>query len=368
MNQQQTESKGTKEKKSFIAFFKNNLQRLIIVLVSIVYITQGLFGIAKKDTTIWDILGSIGLSVAVGVIISSSLVSMGLKDGRNSELFQGSMKAYGNAKKEATPHFDKLSQWCDYRNKLDLESARRNIIQGASLSWKAYKLGYYDEEKNLEKLEEEQLKALKEAKYCKIERLTYSDLLSDFPKSKRKNGSRYGTTEVEYQVKSDFSDLIVKIFLGIVCGLYGLVPLITEDNKAAIIAGVLWNCLQIILWLSFGITKYVKAKSFMEDEYRQSHIIQKTEYLNEFVVTIQNNPDIIKSVDEELELDEYIQKYLENKNATSPASQNPNNSSITNSASLTEEELKKLQPKLLMTEKVEETDNNGENEQKTILD
>ena len=77
--------KDTKEKRKFGDVLKENLQKITIILVSIIYIVQGLFTIAKKDTSIWDILGSIAFSIVVGVVISSSMNSMGLKDGRKSQ-------------------------------------------------------------------------------------------------------------------------------------------------------------------------------------------------------------------------------------------------------------------------------------------
>lgn len=300
-------------KKSFLNLIRENLQKIVIILISILYITQGMFELRKKDTTIIDIIGSISISIVVGTIISGNFLSMGLKAGRKSELFQGSMKAYGEAKANATPFFDKLSSWCEYKNDVDLENKKKNIIRECGLNWKAFKLGYYQKQDNYNKLTEKQKKALEDVKNCKISRLTYEDLLSDFPRSKKFSSKRFGENEYEYQFKKNTSDIYSKIIIGVVFGLYGLSPLFTKENTAEVIAGMLWNAGQIILWISFGIIKYVNALSFMEDTYRQSHIIQKTEYLNEFVITMKNNPDVITNYDIDNELDEYIKKYLDEK-------------------------------------------------------
>jgi len=306
-----------KNKKKLTDLIKENLQKIIIIIVSIIYIFQGIFALRTKDTTIWDILGNIGMSIVVGVIISSSLNSMGLRAGRYGDIFMGSMEAYGLAKNKATPYFDKLSSWCDYKNAQELEAKKKEIIQNAGLNWKAYKFGYYDDKKNLEKLEERQIKALKDVKFCKIYRLVSYELLSDLPQQKSLSifgktiiPKRFGEDEASYKTRNAISNLFSRIFMSIICGAYTLMPLINADNKAEIIAGMLWNAMQILMWLTFGIMKYMNAKSFMEDEYRQTHIIQKTELLNEFIITMEKNPSVIVDYDEDAEIDQYIVEYI----------------------------------------------------------
>ena len=310
--------KEPKDKKKITDSIKDNLQKITIAIVSLLYILQGLFTIAKKDTSIWDILGSIGLSIMVGVIISSSMNSMGLKDGRLGDIFTASMKAYGKAKENATPYFDKLNSWCDYKNFQELDFTKKDIIQSAGLNWKAYKYGYYDEHRD--RLDERQIKALEQAKYCKIERLTARDLQSDFPQTRRtlfgfKKLGRFGESEKDYKSKNLISDFLTRVFMSVICGLYTLKPLWDGTNKQEVIAGIIWNMLQIMMWIALGTIKYVNAKQFIEVDYRQSHIIQKTEYLNEFTVTMQNNPGVIENFDETIEIDKYIQEYIREKEA-----------------------------------------------------
>ena len=292
-----------KEKRSIGDLIKENLQKIIIVVVSIAYIIQGLFTLKTKDTTVLDILGSIALSVVVGVIISTSLNSMGIKDGRNSSTFENSMKTYGATKEKATEYFDKLQAWCDYKNSIELEANRKEVIQNAGLKWKLYKIGYYDKH---EPIQQEQKIALEKVKHVKIEHLTPNRLLSDLPNAKLMK-KRFGEDEHTFKVRNFGIDLVSRIGIGVVCGLYGLAPLITVDNMAEKLANMMWNMMQILMWISLGLTKYASAKSFMENEYRQTHIIQKTELLNEFVVTCQKNPDLFQNYDE----DEEVQKYIE---------------------------------------------------------
>jgi hypothetical protein len=305
------EKELTKKRKKLSDILKENLQKIIIVLVSLLYISQGLFKLQRKEATLWDILGNIGLSIIIGIMISSNMRSMGLRDGRRSEIYMNSMKTYGQAKEEATPNFDSLPAWCEYKNNWELEIKKKEIIQGNGLNWKAYKLGYYEDHK--EKLTEKQLKALEDVKACKIARISSSELLSDLPKSKLKSTNRFGESERDYASRNNVIDFLTRSFIGICSGFYGLWPLMTGENATEIISGVIWNATQIIIWIAFGLMKYVDAKSFIEDEYRQTHIIQKTELLNEFIVTMKNSPNVIHEYDENLELDEYIDKYIQER-------------------------------------------------------
>lgn len=321
MTEKETTNNNNKKRRKLTEIFKENLQKIIIIAVSIIYIVQGIFALGTKDTTIWDILGNIGMSIVVGVVISSSLNSMGLRAGRYSDIFTDSLKAYGNAKEKATPHFDKLSSWCDYKNAQELEAKKKEIIQNAGLNWKAFKLGYYEKEEHLAKLEERQVKALRDAKFCKISRLVSYEILSDLPQGKNINvfgktitPKRFGEDEGGYKTRNAVTDLFTRIFMSIICGAYTLIPLINAENKAEIIAGMIWNAMQILIWLTFGLMKYSNAKSFMEDEYRQTHIIQKTELLNEFVITMEHNPNVINEYSEDAEIDQYIAEYIKNMN------------------------------------------------------
>lgn len=293
-----------KEKKSVGEVVRENLQKIVIVIVSLIYIVQGLFTLQTKNATILDILGSIAISVVVGVIISASLNSMGVKDGRKSNAFIQSIKTYGETKEKATEYFDKLQAWCDYKNTIELEAKRKEVIQNAGLKWKLYKVGYY--EKNTPK-QAEQVTAIDKAKHMKIEHLTPNQLLSDLPNSKLMK-KRFGEDEHGFQVRNFFSDLVSRIGVGVVCGMFGLAPLITEDNVQEKLANMLWNTMQISMWITIGLTKYASAKAFIENEYRQTHIIQKTELLNEFIVTCQKCPEVFEKFDEDAELNEFIKE------------------------------------------------------------
>lgn len=303
-----------KPRKKFVESFKENFSKIVIIAVSLVYIGQGVFKIQKKETSLIAIFGAIGLSIIVGLVISSNLKNMGLRDGRRSDLFLNSLKIYGETKEKATPYFDKLFYWCEYKNDQELLVRKKEIVQSAGLNWKAFKLGYYDV--HSEKLSDKQKESIEKAKTCTINRMTSQEILSDLPRmkwAKFGSNSRFGESEQEYKVKGLIFNTISRFFVGIVCGLYGLYPIFSKENLSVIVAGVVWNTIQILLWLAIGVMEYSNSKNFIEVEYRQTHIIQKTELLNEFIVTIQNNPKVIEEFDEDYEIELYIKEYIENQ-------------------------------------------------------
>lgn len=300
-----------KKKAKFGELFRENLQKIIIIALSGLYIAQGLFTVSKKDATILEILGSIALSLIVGIIISQNFLTMGLKDGRRSDLFTSSLDYYSKAKSKINKWLDSLSIWCEYKNKQELMLKKKDIITSAGLSWKGFKYGYYEE--HPEKLTDDQKKAIEKAKTAQIAKITYRELLSDLPASKFMKGKRFGQGEKDYTAKESFSDFAGRFAGAIIGGLYTLSPLINGDNWQEVIANVLWNATQIAMWICFGCLKYANAKTFIEDEYRQTHLIQKAEYLNEFAVCMENNPEVLKEFDDNTEIDRFINDYIKEK-------------------------------------------------------
>lgn len=283
---------------------KDKLHILIIIAISIVYISHGLFSFEQTEKTPLEIIGNIGWSLIIGMVITTMFSNQGLRDGRTTLLFINSLKAYAEAKLKATPFFDKLATWCSYKNTHDLEVKKKELVESAGMNYKAYIVGYYDE--HPEVLSEEQLKVLEDVETCKILRITQRELLSDMPRNKYSDKHRFGETVLEYNSKNLVVDFVTRLGMSVVCGLYTLKPAMEADW-----AGLVWNLLQIFMWLGLGIQKYTASKYFMEYEYRQSHLVQKTELFNEFVVTMQNNPQVIYTYD--VNIDEEVAKFIKEK-------------------------------------------------------
>lgn len=291
-------------KNKITSAIKDKLQVIVIVFLSLIYILHGLFSFEETEKTVLEVLGEIAWSVTIGLVITVMFTGQGLKDGRTTELFKSSLKAYAEAKDKATPYFDRLATWCSYKNTHDLEIKKKEMLESSGLNYRAYQTGYY--EAHPEKLNEDQVKVIEEVKKCTILRITQRELLSDMPRNQFSEKHRFGETVFEYKTKDTFVEIISRLGIAIVCGLYTLEPAASADW-----AGLVWNLLQIAVWLGLGLQKYSNSKYFMEYEYRQSHLVQKTELFNEFVVTMQNNPNVIYTYD--VNIDEEVDKFLAEK-------------------------------------------------------
>lgn len=289
-----------------IIWLQTHFQKILIILVSSLYIIQGAFKFTQTQASIVEVLGNAALSIVLGVTISNTLRNSGLQAGRRSIIFTLSMKAYGEAKVKATPYFDRLTQWCLFKNNNELREKRMDIIQRGGLHWKAFLHGYYDT--RLDTLNSEQLKVYYKAKHARIPKLIANELLSDLPVS-RCSRSKFGISEQTYKHSNVLFDVITKLTISIVGAYYVLEPILNKEG----IANIIWHTIQIGLWITLGMLKYCEAKDFMENEYRQTHIVQKTEYLNEFVVTMQNNPNVITEVEDNTGVTKDIEEFLREK-------------------------------------------------------
>jgi len=308
------------EKKKLSVVVRNNLEKIVIFLIATFYIWQGVFKITDRNETFISVLGNILLSVVIGIAISLNMTQMGIKDGRKSDKFIKSEELYGTTKELATPYFDKLYAWCEYKNDQELNTKKRDIIRNVGLSWKAYRLGYYKEHKDDLSLNENQLKAINEADSAKIEKIESRMLLSDLPTSHlsllfgKKEQKRFGKSESDFKKQTLATDLITRLAISFVLGYYTISPLINGSNWRDIMANMIWHTLHIVIWITFGTLKYSNAKLFMEDEYRQVHLIQKTELLNEFIITMKNNSKVVDEFDvNQDDIDNYLDKLIKEK-------------------------------------------------------
>lgn len=300
---------------NFIRVLKNKVYILAIVIVSAGYIFYGWFSLSKTGKSVIEIIGSCGMALIIGLSITTFLRKEGLKNARNSDLFKSSQEIYADVKEEITPYSDKLPMFCAYKTEQETNNLKREKIINVNLNYSRWLDGFYDNEIIYNKLEDYQKEALEEVKKIKIEPYKSSELLSDLPNQKYKNEKRFGIDTKEYERYKMVSSLLSKILIAIISGYYTLSPL--KDNN---IAQTLWNSIQIAIWLLFGSLDYNNAKDFILNEYRQTHIIQKTALLNEFKTIIQKDPtkldkyddyELLKKLKEKEKQEDGIQELLQ---------------------------------------------------------
>lgn len=288
-------------------WFMEHIDTFVFLGISILYIIQGLFKVLKTGETLINIIGSILISGAVGLTIYTTLRRMGIKRGRNSDVFIASNELYGETKDRTKPFRYKAPAFCRLKNEQMLNDAKKEFIEENGLNYKLWLDGVYETEENRIKLglEDYQIKVLEEINNIKIAPITTRELYSDLPKMSKKQQLLYGVwgkDDKAYSVMSGFTDAISMIFFAVLGGYYTLEPAINDKS----LANALWNAMQLAVWIGFGLMKYNQSYSFMVNEYRQTHIIQKTEILNEFI-------SIEESAPQRLDKYDYENQYIKEK-------------------------------------------------------
>ncbi|MGN1337334.1 MAG: hypothetical protein ACI4WW_02550 [Candidatus Coprovivens sp.] len=284
-----------KEKKNWFKIFKSRIYILSIVIVSIGYVFYGLFNVETTGKTIVEIIGSCIISLLIGLSITTFLRKEGFRSGRLSDIFQSSLLDYAESKEKAQNNFDKLNQFCAYKTEQEIIAIKREIIINANLKYDTFVKGGYNNKILYEKLEDYQKKALKHAQNVRVKPYQTKDLLSDLPNETKFNHKRFGYDENDYIRAKGISSFITKILLSIIGGYFTLAPLNTGN-----ISQCVWNAIQICIWLLFGTIDFMNAKEFILNDYRQTHIVQKSSLLKEFNTLMINNPHKLDNYDYEL--------------------------------------------------------------------
>lgn len=267
---------------------------IILVVISIAYTLKGVFSFEPNHKSIEATIGETILNIVVGFTIYACLRTKGIKAGRNDDCFIASLQLYGEAKSKIKENQFRLPAFCSLKSEQELIEAKREAIENVGLNYNLFLKGIYNKE-NFEVLEldQEQIDIINNIDKVKIERMRSEELLSDLPRTSKKDYGRYGKGVKEYNKETRALDLSNLMLYSVIFARFGLKPLLNSDN----LSNVLWSTLQLLLWLAFGIIKYVSAMSFMVNEYRQTHIIQKTEYLNEFISLLNSKPEDLDKFD-----------------------------------------------------------------------
>ena len=123
--------------------------------------------------------------------------------------------------------------------------------------------------------EKSKRKAYKRALRVRIKPLLSSNLTSDGVKAT--DPFDFGRSKKSYTTRRSASDVIIKLLMALIFGYFGVT--LSEPNVASII----WNSLQIILYISSGIIQMYSSYSWVVDDYRAS-IIKKIDYLQKFKI------------------------------------------------------------------------------------
>ena len=284
------------KKNSFTEAFYKNAGYVVVVLISIVYVASSLINISRSGKTVYEIIGAGVLSLIVGIMINGVFRSMGVRRGDEDERTIATNALHAKTVDEISPHIDKLDDFCERENKRVLKEIRTRILAREGMKYS----DYFDENGNaIENAqckmqndgawgeltngssktstptdEKTKRKAYFKALRVKVKPLVSSNLTSDGVKAS--DPFDFGKSKREYTAKRSASDAAIKVMMAIIFGYFG-VSLASEVNVASII----WNALQIVLYVTGGVIQMYSSYMWVVDDYRGS-VVKKIDYLQKF--------------------------------------------------------------------------------------
>ena len=282
------------KKSNFTEVFYKNAGYFTVVLISLVYVAGSLITISKTGKSIYEIIGTGVLSLIVGTMINGIFRSMGIRRGDEDERTIATIQLHAKSVDEITPYIDRLDTFCDMENKRVMREIRTRILAREGLKYS----DYFDSEGNAtsskntcengesDSLNKHKLKAYTKALKVKIKPLTASLLTADGVNTK--DPFDFGKSKKEFTTQKNASDVAIKLLMALIFGYFG-VSLTNDVNLASLI----WNSLQIVLYVASGVIQMYNSYMWVVDDYRGS-VIKKIDYLQKFKNYCQSYIDLGK--------------------------------------------------------------------------
>ena len=275
------------EKNSFLESLYKNAGYYCVWLISLIYIAGSLILISKTGKSIYEIIGTGFISMVVGSLINGSLRSVGVRRGEENEKMIEAQKNHAEVLCQVSPHLDKLEEFCDIENKNAIKKIRIKILAAAGLKYNdcfdengvCKELLLTQDRKNRRK-NRKIMRAYRKAVNLKIKELTVDALTFEWGNTD--NPFDFGKSKREFSKSKNATDIITRVIMAIIFGYFG-VTLVSEINFATII----WNALQIVMYITSGVVGMYSTYMWIVDDYRQG-ILKKIEYLNRFIASRSN--------------------------------------------------------------------------------
>ena len=268
------------KKSTFIEGLYKNEGYLVVFLISLVYIASSLIMISKTGKSIVEIVGTGFLSLIVGALISSAFRSIGIRRGEDDERTVSTNLLHARAVEEVIPYIDMLDDYCEEENARLIKRIRTRILARVGLKYDDCfdECGVVKELKTdtcaTKKQRRAQKSAVRKSINLKIKHLSASSLTSDG--AEYDNPYDFGRTKREFSKGKGVYDAVARIIMALIFGYFG-VTLVSEIN----IATIIWNTLQIIMYVTGGVIGMYSAYMFIVDDYRMS-VIKKIDQLQKF--------------------------------------------------------------------------------------
>jgi F0F1-type ATP synthase assembly protein I len=290
------------KKNTFSEIFYKNAGYLAVLMVSLAYIAGSFLLISTTGKSVYEIIAGGIISMIVGILINGVFRSLGLRRGEEDERTISTSNLYAQAIDSVVCHIDKLQDFCDEENVRALSTIRKKILARAGMKYsdcfdedgtvKSFDYELYSDteienaskrkRRKYLKVNSQRKRAYNKAVNVKIKLLSPATLTSD--DAKENDPFNFGKSKKEYSTQRNLSDMISRILMAIIFGYFG-VSFVSEVNPALLI----WNTMQIIMYITSGIIQMYSSFAYIVDEHRQS-VIKRIDYLQKFKIYAENAP------------------------------------------------------------------------------
>jgi hypothetical protein len=246
-------------------------QKLPLIVLSI-----GCFAFVFKDVVNWklnsDNIHTLIISMIITYFFTMYVViimgKMGIKAGKNNQIFLATLDYYTKAKKEIEPYRQYLGKFCKMKTQEEQLIMQKHILDEENLE--VDKLYEYD----LTKMTKRQIKCIQKAKKLKTIRLQERDLVSERGWSKKSQWGTYlGKSEREFVIANETSNSLSKFLLPIAITLLGI--------ESIVMANIVGGLIKVAVVLFSGLINYLSNEDFALNELR-NRFINKADFLKEF--------------------------------------------------------------------------------------
>ena len=283
--------------------FKDMLQKcagyVAVAFVSAIYIATAFIQIDETGKSVARIIADGAIVFILGVFINQIFDLQGIANGERDERFRATVALHGQTVVEISPYIDDLDEFCQKKNEENLRLQRTRLLATQGMRYDDYfdpdgsAKGFILDEnsmkyKETKRLELKRLKYYEKAVRLKLTLLSAGELTSEGTKSE--DPYDFGRDKEQYHRQVSMSDVISKIGTALIFGYYSA-SLIENFSYAALI----WNVLQVAIFILMGIIRMNSSEMFITDEYR-GRIVKKINILEMFKNQMQ--PDKKKKTEE----------------------------------------------------------------------
>ena len=209
-----------------------------------------------------------GITIMVSVFVSQINYTTSKNSAMGTTKFLRTLKVYQDSKNRVAEKTQYIPAFCSYKNKQLYENTKRDIVEGANISY-----DYYVSEKfDPLKLENWQQEALLEVEKIKIGRITPSDLLQE-KTSKSKIQSHLPISPEKHKTNYLITSFIQKIITSALSGMVVALGVVLGNW----VLGLTYGFTVLLSFITANITGADYANSGLRQRY-----IAKADLLNEF--------------------------------------------------------------------------------------